>query len=170
MRALLILGIVLALCCPVTVSAQTLEQAKKQQVEAALKGPNGAVIKTSVKKYSEMYKIEETLILAVIQTESGFNPRAVSSQGCSGLMQLAPSTFRARNVGTNIYDIDQNIAAGTKHLRGLYDKYRGDKVRMLAAYNYGGGRIFLNKPIPAGAQQYANRVLYNQQIIKTIKF
>ena len=109
MRALLILGIVLALCCPVTVSAQTLEQAKKQQVEAALKGPHGKQITASVKKYSEKYNVDEKMVHAIILTESGYNPKAVSPCGAKGLGQLMEPTFRARNVGSNIYDIDTNI-------------------------------------------------------------
>lgn len=169
MKALLITVMCLFLCCPCVVNAQTVEQAKRQQVVNALNGPNGPQIKASVKKYSVKYGIEEKLILAVIMTESGFNPRAGSSGGCAGLMQLSPVTFRARQVGTNIYNIDQNIHAGTKHLAGLKSRYNGDTRRMLAAYNYGGGRIYNNKPIPAGAQKYVNHVYYHKAIIDSVR-
>ena len=168
MKAFLILVVCLLLCCPVA-NAQTVEQAKKQQVIKALNGPHGAQIKASTKKYSVKYGIDEKLILAVIMTESGFNPYAGSSGGCMGLMQLSPTTFRARQVGTNIYNIDQNIHAGVKHLAGLKCKYHGDTRRMLAAYNYGGGRIYANKPIPLGALKYINHVYYHKLIIDSLK-
>ena len=170
MRALLILGIVLALCCPVTVSAQTLEQAKKQQVEAALKGPNGAAIKTSVKKYSEMYKVDEKLVYAVILTESGFNVKAISPCGASGLMQLIPSTFRARQVGSNIWDVDQNIHAGTKHLAGLIGRHKGNVYLALASYNLGGARVPIQGAVPNAGKGYVNRVMYHKQIMELVQF
>lgn len=170
MKQLIVLGLLVfsmfAVGCPT--EAQTYEQAKQAQVTRALSTPEGKQIKIAVEKYSTMYKIDRELVYAVILTESSFYPKAVSSHGCSGLMQLAPATFRARNVGNNIFDIDQNIHGGVKHLRGLYDRYRGDEVRMLAAYNYGGGRIFLGKPIPAGAQQYVNKVYMHKKVIQSV--
>ena len=69
-----------------------------------------------------------------------------------------------------IFSIDQNIHAGIKHLAGLKGKYKGDTHRMLAAYNYGGGRIYSGRPIPAGAQKYVNKVMYHKQIIKQVTF
>ena len=150
--------------------AQTYEQAKINQTKQALASADGAQIKAAVNKYSVMYGLEKELILAVILTESGFNKHAKSPQNCSGLMQLAPATFRARNVGTNIFSIDQNIHAGVKHLAGLKGRYKGDTHRMLAAYNYGGGRIYSDRPIPAGAQKYVNKVMYHKQIMKQVTF
>ena len=150
--------------------AQTYEQAKLHQTKQALASADGAQIKAAVNKYSSMYKLEKELILAVILTESGFNKNAKSSCGASGLMQLMPVTFKARNVGTNIFSIDQNIHAGVKHLAGLKGRYKGDTHRMLAAYNYGGGRIYSDRPIPAGAQKYVNKVMYHKQIIKQVTF
>lgn len=187
MKKLFVLGFVVALLCtgscmhetkaehqiqaekaaPVLTAA---EQQKKAQIEKALNGPHGAQIKASVKKYSAIYKVDEKMIHAVILTESGYNQYAGSNAGCKGLMQLAPATFRGRNVGSNIYDVDQNIHAGTKHLRGLYDRYRGDIPRSLAAYNYGGGRIYLGKPIPSGAQIYVNKVMNNMKVMETVTF
>ena len=170
MRRLLVLGLLIFsmfAACPAT-QAQTYEQAKVAQTRNALATADGARIKAAVNKYSKIYGIERELIYAVILTESGFNKNARSSGGCGGLMQLAPATFRARNVGTNIYDVDQNVHAGVKHLAGLKGRYHGDTTRMLAAYNYGGGRIHPNKPIPVGAQKYANKVLYHKRIVQQV--
>ena len=171
MRALLIFGIVLALCCPVTASAQTLEQAKKQQVEKALSGPNGAQIKTSVKKYSNMYKVDEKMVHAIILTESGYNPKAVSSCGAKGLGQLMEPTFRARNVGNNIYDIDTNIHATVKHYSGLLARARGNHYIALAAYNAGFGYVDKYKgQVPPSIKPYVNKVFYHKAIIETVAF
>ena len=171
MRALLVLGIVLALCCPVTVSAQTLEQAKKQQVEAALKGPHGKQITASVKKYSEKYSVDEKMIHAIILTESGYNPKAVSPCGAKGLGQLMGPTFRARNVGNNIYDIDTNIHATVKHYSGLLSRARGNHYIALAAYNAGFGYVDKYKgQVPPSIKPYVNKVFYHKAIIETITF
>ena len=170
MKQLIVLGLLVfsMFVVGLPTEAHTQEQAKQAQVTRALSTPVGKQIKAAVEKYSVLYKIDKELVYAVILTESSFNTRAVSSHGCSGLMQLAPATFRARNVGNNIFDIDQNIHGGVKHLRGLYDRYRGDEVRMLAAYNYGGGRIFIGKPIPQGAQHYVNKVYAHKKVIQSI--
>lgn len=148
--------------------AITYEQQTQKQAQAALATADGAQIKSSVIKHSESYKVDPLLIYAVILTESGFRKNAVSSAGCIGLMQLAPSTFKARNVGTNIYDIDQNVHAGTKHLSGLIARYNGDIYRALAAYNMGGGNVYKDKPIPAVGKLYVDKVMYHKKILESV--
>lgn len=148
------------------VHSQTLEQAKKQHVANALSGPQGQQIKNSVKKHSAKYGVEETLILAVIMTESSFNPHAKSSCSASGLMQLIPSTFKARGVGNNIWDIDQNVEAGTKHLAGLIARHKGNVYLALASYNLGGARVPVQGAVPKAAKPYVNKVFYHKAIIE----
>jgi soluble lytic murein transglycosylase-like protein len=80
--------------------------------------------------------IDPNLMVAVMRQESGFNPRARSYKGATGLMQLMPATA-ARFGVTNIYDAAQNIEGGAKYLRFLLDTFNGDVDLTLAGYNAG---------------------------------
>ena len=80
--------------------------------------------------------IDPNLMVAVMRQESGFNPRARSYKGATGLMQLMPATA-ARFGVTNIYDVAQNIEGGAKYLRFLLDTFNGDVELTLAGYNAG---------------------------------
>jgi hypothetical protein len=83
--------------------------------------------------------LDSALLMAVIETESGGNPQAVSSKGASGLMQLMPETG-ARHGATNLFDPRQNIAAGARYLGRLLRQF-GDVQLALAAYNAGEGAV-----------------------------
>lgn len=96
--------------------------------------PSGYLAK--IKKLARKYDIKETLILAVAKAESSFNPFAVSHKGAVGIMQLMPDTAKQYGV-FNRYNADQNLDAGARHLKYLYEKYDGALHLTLAAYNAG---------------------------------
>jgi soluble lytic murein transglycosylase-like protein len=97
-------------------------------------------ISDGVLKASEKYGVDPNLILAVIQTESSFNPDVVSSAGAVGLMQIMPANFKHLGL-TDPYNIEQNIDAGTKLLKEYLDKYNGNEEMALMAYNGGPTRM-----------------------------
>jgi hypothetical protein len=87
-----------------------------------------------IQRFSAEHHVDATLVRAVIQVESGYQPRARSRKGAVGLMQVMPATGRRYGV-TNLYDPASNIRAGVTHLRSLLDRFPLSLA--LAAYNAG---------------------------------
>lgn len=95
-----------------------------------------AALEPFIQEAATVHGVAPSLIRAVIQTESRFNPLAVSRVGAQGLMQLMPQT--ARHVGIeNPFDPRENILGGTKYLSSLLDRFKGNTAKALAAYNAG---------------------------------
>ncbi|WP_342570684.1 lytic transglycosylase domain-containing protein [Paenibacillus sp. FSL R5-0749] len=118
---------------------------------------------------SAKYGVPESLIKAVIDTESNFNPNVVSSAGAKGLMQLMDGTAAGLGVN-NSFDPAQNIDAGTKYLSLQLQRFGGEVKMALAAYNAGPGRVsrlgvssdselmsVLNR-LPSETQNYISKV------------
>jgi soluble lytic murein transglycosylase-like protein len=85
---------------------------------------------------SRTYGLESALLHAVISVESRYNPRAVSSKGATGLMQLMPQTAKRYGVA-DAFDPAQNLDGGAHYLRDLLRRFNNNISLALAAYNAG---------------------------------
>jgi soluble lytic murein transglycosylase len=102
----------------------------------------------TIREQAHDKQLDPSLIAGVIYAESKFSD-STSSAGALGLMQLLPSTahfIAARSGGTAFTTEDLstpeiNIAYGSWYLRYLLDRYGGDEVLALAAYNGGMGNV-----------------------------
>ncbi|NMS89703.1 lytic transglycosylase domain-containing protein [Clostridioides difficile] len=97
-------------------------------------------IENAVEQASKRYNVDSNLIKAIIKVESDFNPNTVSSAGAKGLMQLMPENCRDLGV-TDPFNIEQNIDAGTRHIKEYIDMFGGSIEMGLMAYNGGPGRM-----------------------------
>ena len=97
-------------------------------------------IERAIESSAKKYGVDADLIRAIIKTESNFNPNVVSSAGAKGLMQLMPENCKEYGV-VDPFDIEENIDAGTRHIKEYIDKYDGDIQMGLMAYNGGPTRM-----------------------------
>ena len=109
---------------------------------------------TFIRGAASRYQLPESLIRAVVHTESNYHARATSRAGAMGLMQLMPKTARALGVN-DAYDPEQNIFGGSRYLRLLANRYNGDMVLVLAAYNAGAGNVQKYGGVPPFAETRA---------------
>ncbi len=110
---------------------------------------------------AKKYKIDSHLIRSVIAIESCYNLKAVSTAGAQGLMQLMPDTADRFGVKDS-FNASQNIKAGTRYLRFLQLRYKGDLTKVLAAYNAGEGKVDRYNGIPPykETQAYVKNVMH----------
>ena len=115
-----------------------------------------------VSQISKKYDTFEKIVQAVIKQESGFNPKAKSKSGAIGLMQLMPAT--AKNLGVkDPYNTVQNVEGGVKYLKSMLNKYNGNVILALAAYNAGPGAVDKYSGVPPykETQNYVKNILSN---------
>jgi len=112
-----------------------------------------------IEEASSRTGLPEALISAVIETESGYRPDAVSSAGAQGLMQLMPGTARSLGVDDPL-DPRENVLGGSEYLRKQLSRF-GSVEKALAAYNAGPRAVEQFGGIPPfrETQNYVRRVL-----------
>jgi soluble lytic murein transglycosylase-like protein len=112
-----------------------------------------------VREAADRHRVDPALVRAVIETESNWNPKAWSHKGAGGLMQLIPTTAQ-RWGAYDVFDPQQNIDAGVKHLKWLLERYNGNLDLALAAYNAGEGAVDRVHGVPAyrETQNYVQKV------------
>jgi soluble lytic murein transglycosylase-like protein len=100
-----------------------------------------------IQEAAALYRVSPALIRSVMQTESAFNPIAVSRTGAMGLMQLMPAVATSFGV-ENPLDPRENIMAGARLLRELLDSHHGKIPLTLASYNAGPAAVSKYRGIP----------------------
>jgi len=149
-------------------AAKLIDENKKKLISAGrVQVPSQAMSKQR-SRYSGLidatarrYQLVPELLHAVIRTESGYDPAAVSSAGAIGLMQLMPQTAARYRVG-DIWDPAENLRGGAAYLRDLLDMFDQDLRLALAGYNAGENAVIKYDwqipPYPE-TQQYVRKVL-----------
>lgn len=125
------------------------------------------LIQTLVRNAADHFRVDPKLVDAMIRVESAYNPRAVSSKGAMGLMQLIPSTAASLGV-ENPFDPRENIRGGVTFLRSLLDRFNGNIKLSLAAYNAGPNRVAEDGGIPAipETERYVRKVTSLYRVAK----
>ncbi len=131
-------------------------------VQANTQPTSKSQILNVVSQISKKHGVDEKLVQALIKQESGFNPKAKSKSGAIGLMQLMPAT--AKNMGVkDPYNTVQNVEGGVKYLKSMLNKYNGNVILALAAYNAGPGAVDKYSGVPPykETQNYVKNILAN---------
>ena len=138
------------------------EQMAAVTFNSATKTTEKSQLKDLISKISKKHGVDEKLVNAVIKQESGYNTKAKSSAGAQGLMQLMPATAKSLGV-SDPYNPVQNVDGGVRYLKSMMEKYNGNVVLALAAYNAGPGNVDKYDGVPPfkETQNYVKNVLYN---------
>lgn len=122
--------------------------------------PAPSNVRQHIQQAAAQYGISSDLVDAVAWQESRYNPRARSSAGAIGVMQLMPGTARTLGV-TNPHDVRQNVAGGAAYLRAQLERFGNNVPLALAAYNAGPGAVMKYGGIPPyrETQNYVRQIM-----------
>lgn len=128
---------------------------------AASRPVRGIPFADLINRTAGAHSLNPALVAAVVFAESGFDPRARSPRGARGLMQVMPATWREVGGGTAcapevarltappcMDDPETNLTVGAAYLRRLIDRFHGDPVRAVAAYNAGTTPVLRARGVP----------------------
>jgi len=124
---------------------------------------SSAALETLIRNAAQRVGVDEQLVKAVVEAESNFNPRAVSSAGAKGLMQLMDGTARALGV-KDPFDPAANLEGGARYLRAMLDRFQSLPMA-LAAYNAGPGAVETYGGIPP----YRETVAYVDRVLQLMR-
>lgn len=116
-----------------------------------------------VEEVAVRFGVPVRLVVAIIEVESEFNPRALSRKGARGLMQLMPVTVSELRVRDS-FDPFENITGGVRHLRRLMDRFDGNLPLVLAAYNAGEQAVIAYGGVPP----YGETRLYVAKVLRKL--
>ena len=110
------------------------------------------------------YGVDYEMVKAVIQTESDWNHKAVSTSGAIGLMQVLPSTAKSEfnTPKQDLFDPYVNVTVGIKYLSKL-DSHFDDLESTLTAYSHGPTATKKYSPT------YVNNNFYVKRVFKNLK-
>lgn len=133
--------------CKIFIKEKTTGHRKRKSGAAMIGTPSPETFDSIIQHASETHDVAFPLIKAVIKAESNFNPRAVSSVGAKGLMQLMDENLKYYHI-TNPFDPHENIMGGTRYLKKMLERFEGKMDLALAAYNAGPNAVERYKCIP----------------------
>ncbi len=152
------------------------QSAKKPKAESRKPMANNQYTAAQI---AREHDIDVALMLAIIHTESNFNPLAVSKNGASGLMQIMPDA--ARDLGLKVpqyknrrkpkldskiderFDPNKNLHAGLTYFKMLYEKHLNNLTLALGAYNVGPAKVRIRGPLISRGKRYAKKVINRSQ-------
>ena len=123
-----------------------------------------------VRRAARTAGIPESFAVSVAKAESGFRSHSISSTGAMGVMQLMPNTARRHGV-TDPFSPSENARGAARFLSELWKQYRGDRMRIAAAYNAGSGRVPRGRgrmQVPASTLSYAARVVKHDRLLRKV--
>jgi soluble lytic murein transglycosylase-like protein len=119
-----------------------------------------AKLVVAIHELAPKYGLDPAFVLEVVKAESDFNPKARSSKGALGLMQLIPATAKRFGVA-NPLEPTQNLRGGMAYLKWLLERFDGDLKLTLAGYNAGEASVERYGGVPpyAETRSYVKTIL-----------